>query len=114
MSPFLIISTTWAVVALALLIVAWRLARIGRTGLHRNIMVLLTIGAWIFIVNYIFLQRYNGDLGSFPREYVPWMAVHGSLGLIPGPLAAALPSTAEGSGSRQHWRSVPGGDIRPD
>jgi uncharacterized membrane protein YozB (DUF420 family) len=83
MSPFLIISTAWAVVALALLIIAWWLARIGRTGLHRNIMVFLTIGAWIFVVNYIFLQRYAGDLASFPREYVPWMALHGSLGLIP-------------------------------
>ncbi len=83
MSPFLIISTIWAVVALALLIVAWRLARIGRTHLHRNIMVLLTIGAWVFILNYIFLQRYSGALVSFPREYVPWIALHGSLGLIP-------------------------------
>lgn len=83
MSAFLIVSTAWAVIALALLIIAWRLAHVGRTGLHRNIMILLTVGAWIFIINYIFLQRYDGELGSFPREYVPWMALHGSLGLIP-------------------------------
>jgi uncharacterized membrane protein YozB (DUF420 family) len=80
---FLIISTAWAVIALVLLIVAWWLARIGRTVLHRNIMILLTAGAWIFIFNYIFLQRYGGELESFPREYVPWMALHGSLGLVP-------------------------------
>ena len=83
MSAFLIVSTAWAVIALALLIVAWWLARTGRTGPHGKIMILLTAGAWIFITNYIFLQRYDGDLGSFPREYVPWMALHGSLGLIP-------------------------------
>ena len=83
MSLFPIISTIWAVVALVLLIAAWRLARVGRTGLHRNIMILLTVGAWIFVTNYIFVQRYDGELGSFPREYVPWMALHGSLGLVP-------------------------------
>ncbi|MBT5109020.1 MAG: DUF420 domain-containing protein, partial [Rhodospirillaceae bacterium] len=67
---FLIISTAWAVIALVLLIVAWWLARVGRIALHRNIMILLTAGAWIFIINYIFVQRYGGELGSFPSEYV--------------------------------------------
>ena len=80
---FLIISTAWAVIALVLLIVAWWLARVGRIALHRNIMILLTAGAWIFIVNYIFVQRYGGELRLFPSEYVPWMALHGSLGLVP-------------------------------
>jgi len=46
-------------------------------------MILLTVGAWIFILNYIFGWRYGGELGSFPRAYVPWMALHGSLGLVP-------------------------------
>ena len=80
---FLIVSTAWAVIALVLLILAWRLARAGGTILHRNIMVLLTVGAWVFVLNYLFVQRYSGEFGSFPREYVPWIAVHGSLGLIP-------------------------------
>ena len=83
MSTFLIVSTAWAVIALALLIIAWWLAHAGRTRPHRTIMILLAVGAWIFIINYLFLQRYDGDLASFPREYVPWMAFHGSLGLIP-------------------------------
>ena len=83
MSVFLIISTAWAVIALVLLIVAWRLARAGRIVLHRNIMILLTTGAWIFIINYIFVQRYGGGIGPFPSEYVPWIALHGSLGLVP-------------------------------
>ncbi len=83
MSSFLIISTTWAVTALVLLIVAWRLVRVGRIVAHRNIMILLTVGAWIFITNYIFVQRYGGDFRSFPSEYIPWIALHGSLGLVP-------------------------------
>ena len=90
MSTFLIISTTWAVIALVLLIVAWRLARAGRIALHGNIMILLTVGAWIFIVNYIFVQRYGGEFGSFPNEYIPWMALHGSLGLVPLIVAPCL------------------------
>lgn len=83
MSMFHIISTAWAVIALALLIVAWRLARTGRIVAHRNIMILLTVGAWIFVINYIFVQRYGGDPVSIPRAYIPWMALHGSLGLVP-------------------------------
>ena len=83
MSTFLIISTIWAVIALALLVIAWWLARLGRTKLHRNIMIFLTLGAWIFVLNYLFAQRYGGDPVSFPREYVPWIALHGSLGLVP-------------------------------
>ncbi len=83
MPMFLIISTAWAVIALVLLVVAWRLARVGRIVLHRNIMILLTVGAWIFIINYIFAQRYGGELAEFPSEYIPWMALHGSLGLVP-------------------------------
>jgi uncharacterized membrane protein YozB (DUF420 family) len=83
MSTVLIVSTSWAVIALVLLVVAWRLARGGRIVAHRNIMILLTVGAWVFVVNYIFVQRYGGGFGSFPRDYVPWMALHGSLGLVP-------------------------------
>ncbi|MBT6139729.1 MAG: DUF420 domain-containing protein [Rhodospirillaceae bacterium] len=82
MSTFLIISTVWAVVALVLLTVAWWLARVGKTVPHRIIMILLTVGAWVFIINYIFGQRYGGG-GSLPREYIPWMALHGSMGLVP-------------------------------
>jgi uncharacterized membrane protein YozB (DUF420 family) len=83
LSMFLIISTAWAFIALVLLIVAWRLARAGKVVQHRNIMILLTAGAWIFIINYLFVQRYGGEFGAFPREYVPWIALHGSLGLVP-------------------------------
>ena len=83
MSMFLVISTAWAVIALVLLIVAWRQARVGKIALHRNIMILLTAGAWIFVINYMFAQRYGGELEPFPSEYIPWIAFHGSLGLVP-------------------------------
>ncbi len=83
MPMFLIISTVWAVIALVLLVVAWWLARTGRIVLHRSIMILLTAGAWIFIVNYLLAQRYGGEVRPFPREYIPWIAVHGSMGLVP-------------------------------
>jgi len=79
----MIISTAWAFLAMILLITSWRLARAGKTTAHRNIMILLTIGAWVFIINYIFMQRYSEGHGSIPREYIPWIAFHGTLGLIP-------------------------------
>ncbi|MDP6343152.1 MAG: hypothetical protein QF491_06430, partial [Alphaproteobacteria bacterium] len=28
-------------------------------------------------------QRYGGEAASFPRQYIPWVALHGSLGLVP-------------------------------
>ncbi len=83
MSTFLIISTAWAIIALVLLVVAWWLAHAGRTKLHSSIMILLTVGAWTFVISYLFTQRYTGNAEAFPREYVPWIAVHGSLGLVP-------------------------------
>ncbi len=46
-------------------------------------MILLTAGAWIFVLNYLFVQRYGGELEPFPREYIPWIAFHGSMGLVP-------------------------------
>ncbi len=46
-------------------------------------MILLTLGAWVFVINYVFVQRYGGGHASFPREYIPWIALHGSLGLVP-------------------------------
>lgn len=83
MSMFLIISTAWAVIAVVLLVVAWRLARAGRIAAHRNIMIVLTAGAWVFVLNYLFVQRYGGGFQPIPSAYIPWMALHGTLGLVP-------------------------------
>jgi uncharacterized membrane protein YozB (DUF420 family) len=84
MSLFLAISTIWAVVAIVLLIFSWRLARAGKIRVHKTLMTLLTLGAWVFVASYLFTQRY-GDAAAipFPKEHVIWMAVHGTIGLIP-------------------------------
>ena len=83
MSTYYIISTTWALIAVILLLVSWRLARQGKISVHKNLMGLLTLGAWIFVINYLFRQRYGGAQLTIPKEYILWMAIHGSLGLIP-------------------------------
>jgi uncharacterized membrane protein YozB (DUF420 family) len=81
---FLAISTIWAVVAIVLLIFSWRLARAGKIRVHKTLMTLLALGAWVFVASYLFTQRY-GDAAAipFPKEHVIWMAVHGTIGLIP-------------------------------
>ncbi len=84
MSLFLAISTIWAVAAIVLLVFSWRLARTGKTHVHKTLMILLALGAWVFFASYLFTQRY-GDPAAvpFPKEHVIWMAVHGTIGLIP-------------------------------
>jgi len=84
MSLFLAISTIWAVAAIVLLVFSWRLARTGKIRVHKTLMILLTLGAWVFVASYLFTQRY-GDAAAipFPKEHVIWMAVHGTIGLIP-------------------------------
>jgi uncharacterized membrane protein YozB (DUF420 family) len=84
MSLFLVISTIWAVTAIVLLGFSWRLARTAKIHVHKTLMILLTLGAWVFVASYLFTQRY-GDAAAipFPKEHVIWMAVHGTIGLIP-------------------------------
>ena len=84
MSLFLAISTIWAIAAIVLLVFSWRLARTGKIRVHKTLMILLTLGAWVFVASYLFTQRY-GDAAAipFPKEHVIWMAVHGTIGLIP-------------------------------
>lgn len=84
MSLFLAISTIWAVAAIVLLAFSWRLARKENIRVHKTLMILLTLGAWVFVATYLFTQRY-GDAAAipFPKEHVIWMAVHGTIGLIP-------------------------------
>ena len=84
MTLFLAISTIWAVAAIVLLVFSWHLARAENIHVHRTMMILLTLGAWVFVASYLFTQRY-GDAAAipFPEEHVIWMAVHGTIGLIP-------------------------------
>ena len=81
---FLAISTIWAVAAIVLLVFSWRLARTGKIRVHKTLMILLTLGAWVFVATYLFTQRYGDAVAiPFPKEHVIWMAVHGTIGLIP-------------------------------
>lgn len=83
MSLFNIIATIWAVISFTLLVLAWRMAVAKKIKLHRNLMIFLTTGAWVFIANYLFLRPYRGEALSIPEEYIIWMAFHGTAGLIP-------------------------------
>lgn len=83
MSLFLIISTVWAAISFALLVFAWRLAVAGKTTLHKYLMIFLTFGAWVFIASYLFQRPYGTEVISLPREFIIWIALHGTVGLIP-------------------------------
>ena len=73
----------WAIVALVLLWVAWRSAARGNIKRHRRLMIFLTLGAWVFIAGYLLQYQAPHRLPSVPPEYIPWLAFHGTIGLIP-------------------------------
>ncbi len=80
---FLNISFIWGLIALGLLLVAWQAARQGKIGRHRLLMGILTAAAWLFIAVYSLRYRYPEYIPQIPEEYIPWMAVHGTIALIP-------------------------------
>ncbi len=82
MSTFHAISIVWALISFSLLILAWRFAAVGRISLHRNLMLFLSAGAWVFIASYLFQRPHAAQATAFPREYIPWIAFHGTMGLL--------------------------------
>ncbi len=76
------LSLMWAVVSFVLLLVAWQCAVRDNTALHRRLMIFLTIAAWVFIFSYLLRYRGSGEITHVPPQYVPWLAIHGSLGLV--------------------------------
>ncbi|MCP4043180.1 MAG: DUF420 domain-containing protein [Gammaproteobacteria bacterium] len=82
-SLFLNISFIWGLFALGLLLVAWQAARLGKIGHHRLLMGFLTVAAWLFVAAYSLRYRYPGYVPEIPEEYIPWMAIHGTIALIP-------------------------------
>ncbi len=76
------LSLIWAVISLFLLIIAWQCAVRGNKTLHRKLMIFLTIAAWVFIFVYLLQYRYPGEVSPILPQYVPWIAVHGTLGLV--------------------------------
>jgi len=69
--------------ALGLLATAWRAARKGKRRLHRNIMLLLTAAAWVFLLIYLARYRYPELVPVIPKAYIPWIALHGTVALFP-------------------------------
>ncbi len=80
---FLYVGVVWAFIALGLLLLAWHAVTQGNIQLHRRLMIFLTFMAWTFIVAY--LLRYNtpGAIPEISPQYIPWIAIHGSIALIP-------------------------------
>ncbi|MAG33917.1 MAG: hypothetical protein CL908_23805 [Deltaproteobacteria bacterium] len=77
------ISAIWGVLSLGLLWIAWRAAVVRRQRLHRNMMVFLTFAAWVFIAAYLLRYRQPGATPEIDPAYIPWLALHGTLGLVP-------------------------------
>lgn len=72
----------WAVIALILLLNAWESARKGNIVRHQLIMMILTLGGWIFILGYLVRYRFPEYIPNVPPEYIPWLAFHGSVGIV--------------------------------
>jgi uncharacterized membrane protein YozB (DUF420 family) len=82
MSVFHLISLLWAIISFTLLIFAWWFAASGKIPQHKNLMLFLVAGAWVFILSYLFQRPYSVGAATFPREYIPWIAFHGTMGLL--------------------------------
>ena len=81
---FMYVGLLWGIISLCLLIVAWRLAIRNEVRRHRFIMIFLTAGAWLFIASYLLRYTLPGYTAlEVPRHLVPWLAFHGTMGLIP-------------------------------
>ncbi len=77
------LSAAWGILSLGLLWIAWRAAVAKNQSLHRNMMVLLTLGAWVFIASYLLRYRQPSEMPEIDPAYIPWLALHGTLGLVP-------------------------------
>ncbi len=80
---FLYVGLAWAFVGLGLLLLAWFTVTQGNIQLHRRLMVLLTIMAWTFIAAYLFRYNTPGAIPKISPQYIPWIAIHGTIALIP-------------------------------
>ncbi|MES9900199.1 MAG: DUF420 domain-containing protein [Sedimenticola sp.] len=80
---FLYAGSVWAVVALVLLFIAWRAARSSDFGRHGRIMAVLMLAAWAFVALYLLRYRYPGLVPHVPPEYIWWIALHGTVALLP-------------------------------
>lgn len=80
---FLVAAAVWGVVAMMLLLTAWWYALQRRCKWHKRLMFFLTIGAWLFIVSYMFRYYMPATVPlTIPRHLYLWFAVHGTMGMF--------------------------------
>ena len=105
---FLLANLVWAVVALVLIIYGWWCAyRRKKVCLHKRIMEILTVAAWLFIAAYLFRFLVPSlEPLPVPERLVPWFAFHALVACIPlfgAPLLIwARLTGADGGGLRGH------------
>lgn len=81
---FLHLAITWGVLSFLLLIVAWRKGAKGNRADHKMLMIMLTVGSWLFVLSYLLHYIIPGyNIPAVPRSYVPWFAIHGTVALFP-------------------------------
>ncbi len=74
----------WGATAFILLVIAWRAAAARNIRLHRPLMLLLVVGAWVFLAAYLSkYSRHNGSSSELPSYLILWLAAHGAIALVP-------------------------------
>jgi uncharacterized membrane protein YozB (DUF420 family) len=76
------VGLVWAIVSIVLLMVAWHAARRGDVMRHRLLMLVSLAGSWLFVVGYLLRYRLPQTTPNIPAEYIPWIALHGTLGIV--------------------------------
>jgi len=76
------VGLAWAIISIVLLIVAWHAARRGDVSRHRLLMSVSLVGSWLFVMGYLFRYSLPQASPRLPTEYIPWIALHGSLGVV--------------------------------
>ncbi len=80
---FLYVGLVWAFIALGLLLLAWHAITQGNILLHKRLMVFLAVMAWAFIAAYLLRYKIPGAIPEISPQYIPWIAIHGTIALIP-------------------------------
>jgi uncharacterized membrane protein YozB (DUF420 family) len=80
---FLYVGLVWAFIALGLLLLAWHAVTQGNIQLHKRLMVFLAVMAWAFIAAYLLRYKIPGAIPEISPQYIPWIAIHGTIALIP-------------------------------
>ncbi len=81
---FLQLTLAWGVLSLFLLILAWRKAAGKNIAVHKMLMIMLTVGAWLFVFSYLLrfiIPGYNA--AEIPQSLIPWFAIHGTVAVFP-------------------------------